>query len=309
MASYSEVSGDKSTLQTNSTLSLPLIANRYLFVVQDYCRVREDGESWFFTYNHDVDHEYFAERTGFVRTRTRYQGLVGVPSSTSFEKKTTVTWLMNLDFGGLVPGAFLRHILANLMYFPRGKVREMQIGMMFQTRDLTPANGENKDTFVADTTEKLDIEDCLIAEFKNKTIEEQREYFQTKMKEMATEEGNDSWVLKGMTNAKGIADEDQINVWERDVPWSSVKQLRSTVETEFSCDEVFENLCAKHGQRHIHYARRARTVEAEKVLMGDEHFPIKIIEEDGLTCLMVKTFPLPCKCHVEGRLHKQGVAH
>ena len=46
---------------------------------------------------------------------------------------------------------------------------------------------------------------------------------------------------KGRTRAKGVAPEDQLDVYERVVDWSAVKQLRSVFETtHFSCDDVFD---------------------------------------------------------------------
>ena len=31
----------------------------------------------------------------------------------------------------------------------------------------------------------------------------------------------------------------RLDIWQRDVPWSSVKQLRTVLETEYSIDDVF----------------------------------------------------------------------
>ena len=36
--------------------------------------------------------------------------------------------------------------------------------------------------------------------------------------------------------------ENRLDIWQRDVPWSSTKQLRSVAETEFSVDDVFNKL-------------------------------------------------------------------
>ena len=46
--------------------------------------------------------------------------------------------------------------------------------------------------------------------------------------------------FKGKTDAKGVAPGDQLDVYERVVNWSAVKQLRSVVETELACDDIFE---------------------------------------------------------------------
>ena len=57
-----------------------------------------------FTYNHDLDHPYFAPRTGFVRTHVKYQGLVGISEEVG---KTRLTWLVNVH-RELSSGSLLR---------------------------------------------------------------------------------------------------------------------------------------------------------------------------------------------------------
>ena len=71
---------------------------------------------WFFTYNHDFDHPCFAPRPGFVRVKAKYQGMVGVLRHGG--RKTQLTWLVNMDFGGLIPTAFTTGMLVSLMAFP-----------------------------------------------------------------------------------------------------------------------------------------------------------------------------------------------
>ncbi len=97
------------------------LMDRDIFIVQDYVRVKSDNtqgtsdESWFYTYNHDVDHPYFAPRSGFVRAKMKYQGLVGVSGGGG---KTRLTWVVNMDFGGSVPSSFMNAMIVNLMVFP-----------------------------------------------------------------------------------------------------------------------------------------------------------------------------------------------
>ena len=69
----------------------------------------------FYTYNHDIDHPYFARRPGFVRGNVKYQGLVGTLGD---EGKTRLTWLVNMDPGGMVPSAFVNGLLVGLMATP-----------------------------------------------------------------------------------------------------------------------------------------------------------------------------------------------
>ena len=72
-------------------------------------------ETWFYTYNNDVDHRYFAPRSGFVRAKMKYYGLVGVLGDGG---KTRLTWLVNMDFGGTVPSSFMNAMIVNLMVYP-----------------------------------------------------------------------------------------------------------------------------------------------------------------------------------------------
>ena len=91
-----------------------------MLYVQDYVRVTcsNDGNAsgrWFYSYNQSFDHSYFASRPGFVRLEMKYQGMVGVLGD---EDKTRLTWLVNMDFGGLVPSSFTTVFLVTIMAFP-----------------------------------------------------------------------------------------------------------------------------------------------------------------------------------------------
>ena len=114
-------SGITKCLYTNPPRPRRPLTDRDVFIVQDYVRVtnRNDGgtsdETWFYTYNHDVDHPYFAPRSGFVRAKVKYQGMVGVLGDGG---KTRLTWLVNMDFGGAVPTSFMNAMIVNLMFYP-----------------------------------------------------------------------------------------------------------------------------------------------------------------------------------------------
>ena len=91
-----------------------------MLFVQDYVRVTgsDDGnasERRFYTYNQSVDHPYFASRPGFVRAKVKCQGMVGVVGDGG---KTRLTWLVNCDFGGLVPSSFTTGLLVAFMAYP-----------------------------------------------------------------------------------------------------------------------------------------------------------------------------------------------
>ena len=255
---YPFVSVDKDSVTALMLQDVPFpwpLTPRYVYVVQDYVRVRGDGQqTWFFTYNQDVEHPYFSSRNGYVRANVRFQGLVGVPLSGAKAEgrrnEARLTWLINMDCGGLVPSSFVRQALFNTMFFPQRMVtelRQMQSAPSLAdapSRDDTARSaatdglGNSKiredDGFFAEIPKDLTVRDCLVAKFKGKTLDEQRSFFVEKLTEMAREGRGeeDGWRYKGKTNAVGVEAEDQLDIYERTVEWSAVKQLRTVVETE-----------------------------------------------------------------------------
>ena len=91
------------------------LTNRDTFYVQDYLRVAGSDSKYFYTYNHSLDHPSFASRSGFVRAKVQYQGMVGVVGDGG---KTRLTWMVNLDSGGLVPTSFMTGLQVSIMTFP-----------------------------------------------------------------------------------------------------------------------------------------------------------------------------------------------
>ena len=107
---------------TSNNAPIRPLTNRYCFVVQDYVRVPggngeviSDRGHYFYTYNHDIDLPYFAHRPGFVRIKTKNQGLVATLGD---EGKTRLTWLVNMDPGGTIPSAFVNGLLVGVMSTP-----------------------------------------------------------------------------------------------------------------------------------------------------------------------------------------------
>ena len=271
-------------------------------------RVRNNGSTWFYTYNHDVPQPYFATRDGFVRASIKFQGLVGLASRQ--RKHTTLTWLANINFGGFVPPAFVQDALINAMYFPRTQVMAMDTvarGGAFPTAatsgnsaSAVPAKrGKEHDSesMTMKMPRNLTIKHCLIKRFKGKTIEEQREFFHERMAEMAVwgKDEKMGWKHKGKSRAMGVALEDQLDVYERTVPWSTVTQLRSAVETDFTCDQVFDHLL--EGMRgSTSFERLAGDAEsglAAKALHGDTSTAFISIDQDIGTCILYKEIPFP----------------
>ena len=86
-------------------------------------RVGDADGRWFFTYNNDLDHPYFAPRTGFIRVKMQNQGMVGLLGR---EGKTRLIWLVNMDFCGIIPSSFTNALLLRVMVYPTTVVKDAQ---------------------------------------------------------------------------------------------------------------------------------------------------------------------------------------
>ena len=116
---FKVVSADNLTALLYQELPFPWpFHSRFLFIVQDYCRLKEGG---FVCYNTDVEHPYFSQREsfGFERGKMRFQGMVGVSTQAGELGTSRLTWLVNVDFGGLVPASAVRSGLITGMYYPK----------------------------------------------------------------------------------------------------------------------------------------------------------------------------------------------
>ena len=88
--------------------------------LQEYVRVTGSNGGnasgrWLYTYNPSIEHPYFISRPGFVRAKMKNHGLVGVVGDGG---NTRLTYLVNIDFGGLIPSSFTTGILVSLMAYP-----------------------------------------------------------------------------------------------------------------------------------------------------------------------------------------------
>merc|ERR1711871_1274570 len=100
----------------------------------------------------------------------------------------------------------------------------------------------DQDPFIANIPKNWSLSDCIVDKSKFKTIEEQRAHFEKRMLEMARagHDEEDGWQFYRKTNYATEAELQQLDIWQRDVPWSSVKQLRTVLETEYSIDDIFD---------------------------------------------------------------------
>ena len=147
------------------TLPVPWpLTSRDFFVVQDYIRVTGSNHegtqtNWFFTYNHDLQHPYFAPRRGFVRAHVKYQGMVGVSAQRC---RTRLTWLVNMDFGGFIPSSFMGALAVAVMGYPFHVVAESE--KLVQGLSLSKRNRGIKSISKAeeldDETETVSLKAC-----------------------------------------------------------------------------------------------------------------------------------------------------
>merc|ERR1711965_255348 len=100
------------------------------------------------------------------------------------------------------------------------------------------------DPFVAAMPKDLTLEDCIIDKAKHKTIEEQRSYYSKKMREMARSDRDeeDGWEVCGKTSSPVVESDGQLDIFQRTVEWSSTKQMRTSLETDLSVEEIFASL-------------------------------------------------------------------
>lgn len=71
----------------------------------------------------------------------KYQGLVGVLGDGG---KTRLTWLVNMNFGGLVPSSFTSVILKHMMSYPISITEELQSSLRAEESDA-PKGAEGLD--------------------------------------------------------------------------------------------------------------------------------------------------------------------
>ena len=91
--------------------------------------------------------------------------------------------------------------------------------------------------------------------------------------------------------------EKRLDIWQRDVPWSSVKQLRSVAETEFSTDDVFDKLInnfrtgeiAKEGVKAHSKSKKVEQAHGSDMIV----YPFRYAEQDTGTKLQYRKIPLP----------------
>ena len=86
----------------------------------------------------------------------------------------------------------------------------------------------------------------------------------------------------------------RVDVWHRDVPWSSVKQLRTAIETEHSVDDVFDSLVYNfEEERMSKTAKKYGKTKALKMVGGFRVCLLVAMELNTASCLQYRVMPLP----------------
>ena len=307
-AQLGQVREDGATTLLVQELPFPWpLTPRYYGVVQEYIRVRSiSGGTWFYTYNHDVDHPRMGNREGFVRLNVRYQGMVGMPLRVSRRnERTGLTWLVNMDAGGIVPTKFATRFFLYTMIYPRAQLIQMERGWSAseplspsQDNEAQAAVDKRRDAVNLIAPQNLTIEDCLIDSFRGKSIHQQRAFFQMKMTEMAKEGCDEElgWKYKGLTHARNVPPEKQIEVYERTVEWSAVKQMRAVVETDFSCEDVFDSAIKGFEVTERSMSKLseiARGADEEIAISGFVYIAYEETSQNGVIALCYREIPFP----------------
>ena len=203
-----------------------------------------------------------------------------------YEGKTVLVWLVNMTDTGSIPSTFVLSATASLMSLPRSVV-DIAKGEISE---------ETQDAFIQNLPKDLAIEDCLVYKMKHATITDQRAYFQQKMLEMAREghDDEDGWTFFAKTRARELSSEQQIDIYEREVEWSAVKQLRSEVETTFSSGEVFDSLLAEFGSYAIgkHFLGLMPPEQQTHAATG-QHYLLVTVGDFGVTGILLRDIPFP----------------
>ena len=87
---------------------------------------------------------------------------------------------------------------------------------------------------------------------------------------------------------------DRLDVWQRNVPWSQAKQLRTVVETELSVDDIFDFLAHDKDCMTRNLAKRlANYKKLQQSATGSYAYPFIIMEHNTVCALMYRILPLP----------------
>ncbi len=90
----------------------------------------------------------------------------------------------------------------------------------------------------------------------------------------------------------------RLEIWQRDVPWSATKQLRTVLETEYSIDDIFDGQLipfeepVSNVHKHLQKDAEAKSKKA-KHAYGFHLFPFLVREQNTATSLYYREVPVP----------------
>ena len=166
------------------------------------------------------------------------------------------------------------------------------------------------DPFFANMPNDLTISDLIIDKDKLKSIEEQREYFEKEMLELAND--TEGWTLFGKTNAK-VDDSDQLDIYAKTFDWSPVRCLRTSVkEANVGPVEVmdfyqqdFEVTAKGRGGRNNMNRVSSQTKKAFTKIV----YPFSHSTETVLSYIQYRVVELPCGYKESSRIDAYICVH
>ena len=214
--------------------------------------------------------------------------LLGAHESIKDEKPRPMLWVLKVQFAGAAKRERLSnlksassiassHLVTNIEVLQSSNIS----GAKIFNEDKIQGDGKrfgaisrgsnDDDLFHNNMPENLTAADCIVDKVKFKTLEEQREHFSQRMREMAhlgvVKEAKSNvgargkgivaisgptstqrnrkkmWTFLCKTNAKALAEGDQIDVYQRSVDWSPTKQLRSVIDTKLPIADIWARVC------------------------------------------------------------------
>ena len=234
-------------------------------------------------------------------------------------------YTLNMNFGGMVPAHISNFAICTIVRFPQNlrvsfeeKDKEMQrsatsrgqwrsstetsaassreVELQREVKHLRKRLSAAKVTGVLGIANGTDLtlQACLVAEFKDKTIKEQRTFFRQEMRRMARSTGGD-WTFYGRTKAKDVADSRQVDVYARGgVSWSKSKQLRATVEINSTPADVFQHFMDTLENKYNAIEKGAAT-EFQSEAMASPVNIIPVVREAGsATSVIIREIHMVC---------------
>ena len=169
---------------------------------------------------------------------------------------------------------------------------------------------EKGDPFFANMPNDLTISDLIIDKDKLKSIEEQREYFEKEMLELAND--TEGWTLLGKTNAK-VDESDQLDIYAKSFDWSPVRCFRTSVkETNMGPVEVMD-FYQQHFEVTAKDRRKAQMFKCASTQMkkaaGNVVCPFLHSTETVISYIQYRVVELPCGYKESSRIDAYICVH